>query len=216
LAELIGATEVFVANAVTGVLPVAGIDGVGLSWAPGPVGAMLAAELVTRPADGPVARPAWLAPLGAPVAAVPRPSPGFPDRHRVAAGRPRAGGPARPLVMLIDNYDSFTWNLAHLLYTAGAQVEVVRNDEVTAGELIGAGPDGVVISPGPCAPAEAGISIAAVTACAAAGVPLLGICLGHQAIGAAFGAGRPSRSVTTARACSPGCPHRSRPPATTR
>jgi para-aminobenzoate synthetase / 4-amino-4-deoxychorismate lyase len=188
LAELTGATEVFVANSVTGVQPVTGIDGVGLSWAPGPVGAMLAAELATRPADGPPARPSWPAPLASPVAAVPRQSPGFPDRHRVAAGRPRPGGPARPLVMLIDNYDSFTWNLAHLLYTAGAQVEVVRNDEVTAGELIGAGPDGVVISPGPCAPAEAGISIAAVTACAASGVPLLGICLGHQAIGAAFGA----------------------------
>jgi anthranilate synthase/aminodeoxychorismate synthase-like glutamine amidotransferase len=64
----------------------------------------------------------------------------------------------------------------------------VRNDEVTAAQLIAAGPAGVVISPGPCAPADAGISIAAVTACAAAGVPLLGICLGHQAIGAAFGA----------------------------
>jgi anthranilate synthase component 2 len=90
--------------------------------------------------------------------------------------------------VLIDNYDSFTWNLAHLLETAGARVEVVRNDEVTAAEVIAAAPAGVVISPGPCAPAEAGISIATVSACAAAGVPLLGICLGHQAIGAAFGA----------------------------
>ena len=91
-------------------------------------------------------------------------------------------------MILIDNYDSFTWNLAHLLGTAGARVEVVRNDEVTASQVIAAGPTGVVISPGPCAPAEAGISVAAVTACADARVPLLGICLGHQAIGAAFGA----------------------------
>jgi anthranilate synthase/aminodeoxychorismate synthase-like glutamine amidotransferase len=75
-----------------------------------------------------------------------------------------------------------------MLDTAGARVEVVRNDEVTASQVIEAGPAGVVISPGPCAPAEAGISVAAVTACAQAGVPLLGICLGHQAIGVAFGA----------------------------
>jgi anthranilate synthase component 2 len=95
---------------------------------------------------------------------------------------------ARPLVVLIDNYDSFTWNLAHLLSTSGAQVEVVRNDEVTAAEVAAAAPAGVVISPGPCAPAEAGISVETVRSCAAAGIPLLGICLGHQAIAAAFGA----------------------------
>ena len=72
--------------------------------------------------------------------------------------------------------------------TSGARVEVVRNDEVTAAQVADAGPGGVVISPGPCAPAEAGISIEAVRSCAAAGLPLLGICLGHQAIAAAFGA----------------------------
>lgn len=71
---------------------------------------------------------------------------------------------------------------------SGARVEVVRNDEVTAAQVTAAAPAGVVISPGPCAPAEAGISVAAVRAAAAAGVPLLGICLGHQAIAAAFGA----------------------------
>jgi anthranilate synthase/aminodeoxychorismate synthase-like glutamine amidotransferase len=94
----------------------------------------------------------------------------------------------RPLVVLVDNYDSFTWNLAHLLSISGARVEVVRNDEVTAGQIAELGPAGVLISPGPCAPAEAGISIDTVRACAAVGTPLLGICLGHQAIAAAFGA----------------------------
>ncbi|WP_424564384.1 anthranilate synthase component II [Trebonia sp.] len=89
--------------------------------------------------------------------------------------------------MLVDNYDSFTWNLAHLLDSAGCLVEVVRNDEVTAAQVAGAGSAGVVISPGPCAPAEAGISIDVVRSCAGV-VPLLGICLGHQAIAAAFGA----------------------------
>jgi anthranilate synthase component 2 len=91
-------------------------------------------------------------------------------------------------VVLLDNYDSFTGNLAHLLQIAGARVEVVRNDEVTATAIVDGAPAGVVISPGPCTPAEAGISIATVTACASAGIPLLGVCLGHQAIGAAFGA----------------------------
>jgi anthranilate synthase component 2 len=93
-----------------------------------------------------------------------------------------------PLVVLIDNYDSFTWNLAHLLCIGGARVEVVRNDEVTAAQVAEAGAGGVVISPGPCGPAEAGISVDAVRSCAASGLPLLGICLGHQAIAAAFGA----------------------------
>ena len=187
LDELGEATEAFVSNAVAGLLPVTGIDGTGLSWAPGPVAAALAASLASRPADGPVALPDQL----------PRQEPPAPAAQ--AAGRPvrlsaKSLGsrgtrrPNRPLTVLIDNYDSFTWNLAHLLDTAGARVEVVRNDEVTAAQVVAAAPAGVVISPGPCAPAEAGISIAAVTACAAAGIPLLGICLGHQAIGAAFGA----------------------------
>ena len=92
-----------------------------------------------------------------------------------------------PLVILVDNYDSFTYNLAHLLQGAGCRVEVVRNDEVQADQISRSGASGVVISPGPCAPADAGISIDVVRACAGR-VPLLGICLGHQAIAAAFGA----------------------------
>ncbi len=93
-------------------------------------------------------------------------------------------------MVVIDNYDSFTFNLVHYLATAGCAVEVVRNDEVTAGDVVGLGPAGVVISPGPCAPDEAGISIDVVRACAAApeGISVLGVCLGHQAIAACFGA----------------------------
>jgi para-aminobenzoate synthetase / 4-amino-4-deoxychorismate lyase len=169
LGELAGATEAFVTNAVAGVLPVTAIGGAGLSWVPGPVAAAFANALAGRPADGPVTRQ--------------------PDRPTAKSpGRRGARGPSGPLAILIDNYDSFTWNLAHLLQAAGARVDVVRNDEVTAAQVVAAAPACVVISPGPCAPAEAGISIETVTACAAAGVPLLGICLGHQAIGAAFGA----------------------------
>jgi anthranilate synthase component 2 len=98
----------------------------------------------------------------------------------------RASG-TRPVVVVIDNYDSFTFNLVHQLICDGCAVEVVRNDEVTAGQVAAFGPAGILISPGPCAPEDAGISVDVVRACAA-GIPILGVCLGHQAIAACYGA----------------------------
>lgn len=89
-------------------------------------------------------------------------------------------------VLVVDNYDSFTWNLVHYLRELGAAVEVARNDEVTPGEAM-ARAEAILISPGPGTPDEAGISLALVDACADARRPLLGVCLGHQAIVQAFG-----------------------------
>jgi len=91
-------------------------------------------------------------------------------------------------LLMIDNYDSFTYNLVQYLGELGAEVEVFRNDVAEPPELLARDPAGVVISPGPGEPAEAGISIETVHACAERGLPLLGVCLGHQSIGAAFGA----------------------------
>jgi anthranilate synthase component 2 len=91
------------------------------------------------------------------------------------------------MILVIDNYDSFTWNLVHYLMELGAQVEVVRNDALSAGQAISSGAQGLLISPGPCTPNEAGISLDLVGAAADAGVPLLGVCLGHQSIGQYFG-----------------------------
>jgi len=91
-------------------------------------------------------------------------------------------------VAMIDNYDSFTYNLVQYLAELGAEVEVVRNDAISAVALLERAPDGVVISPGPGEPSDAGISLETVRLCAASDVPLLGVCLGHQAIGVAFGA----------------------------
>jgi anthranilate synthase/aminodeoxychorismate synthase-like glutamine amidotransferase len=88
---------------------------------------------------------------------------------------------------MIDNYDSFTFNLVQYLGELGAQVEVVRNDVEKVDELLKRDPAGVVISPGPGEPKAAGISIEMVSACAKRGIPLLGVCLGHQSIGVAFG-----------------------------
>ncbi|MFM2301531.1 MAG: hypothetical protein RLZZ84_1267 [Pseudomonadota bacterium] len=90
-------------------------------------------------------------------------------------------------ILVIDNYDSFTWNLVHYLMELGAKVEVVRNDAISAADAVASGAKGFLISPGPCTPNEAGISLDLVGACAAAGLPLRGVCLGHQSIGQYFG-----------------------------
>jgi anthranilate synthase/aminodeoxychorismate synthase-like glutamine amidotransferase len=90
-------------------------------------------------------------------------------------------------VLVIDNYDSFTYNLVQYLGELGAEVEVVRNDKAAAGELLDRRPDRLVISPGPCTPADAGISIEASRAFPEAGIPTLGVCLGHQSMVEAFG-----------------------------
>jgi anthranilate synthase component II len=90
-------------------------------------------------------------------------------------------------VLVIDNYDSFAYNLVQYLGELGADVEVVRNDKAAVGELLERGVERLVVSPGPCTPAEAGISVEAVRAFAEAGTPVLGVCLGHQALVEAFG-----------------------------
>src|SRR5205807_10048264 len=90
------------------------------------------------------------------------------------------------MILLLDNYDSFTYNLAQYLGELGCQVEVHRNDKITVEEIIRRKPERIVISPGPCTPQEAGISVELVERLAGK-VPIPGVCLGHQAIGAAFG-----------------------------
>ena len=91
------------------------------------------------------------------------------------------------MILVIDNYDSFTFNLVHYLMELGDDVRVERNDALSASEAVSSGASGILISPGPCTPNEAGISLDLVAACADAALPLLGVCLGHQAIGQHFG-----------------------------
>jgi anthranilate synthase component 2 len=124
-------------------------------------------------------------------------------------------------VLMVDNYDSFTFNIVQYLGELGAQVEVVRNDEVTVDDLQArldaGGMDRLVISPGPCSPAEAGISVPAIRHFAGK-LPILGVCLGHQSIGAAFGGsivraqqlmhGKTSEICTTQRGVFTGLPER--------
>lgn len=91
------------------------------------------------------------------------------------------------MLLLIDNYDSFTWNLVHYFRELNQEVTVHRNDALSVVEALALKPAGIVLSPGPCTPDEAGISLELILAAAQAQVPLLGVCLGHQAIGQAFG-----------------------------
>nr|WP_319246445.1 aminodeoxychorismate/anthranilate synthase component II [uncultured Celeribacter sp.] len=91
------------------------------------------------------------------------------------------------MLLLIDNYDSFTYNLVHYIGELGWQANVVRNDALNVQEAMALRPSGIVLSPGPCTPAEAGICVPLVHAAAEAGIPLFGVCLGHQSIGEAFG-----------------------------
>jgi anthranilate synthase component 2 len=92
-----------------------------------------------------------------------------------------------PRLLMIDNYDSFTYNLVQYLGELGAEVEVLRNDKARLDELLARAPDGLVISPGPGRPANAGVTIPAIRAFAEREIPVLGVCLGHQGIGEAFG-----------------------------
>jgi len=90
------------------------------------------------------------------------------------------------MILLLDNYDSFTYNLAQYLGQMGQKLEIRRNDQITLDEIAELGPERIVISPGPCTPKEAGVSVPLIQRFAGK-IPILGVCLGHQAIGAAFG-----------------------------
>jgi anthranilate synthase/aminodeoxychorismate synthase-like glutamine amidotransferase len=90
-------------------------------------------------------------------------------------------------VLVVDNYDSFTYNLVQFLGELGADLEVVRNDRATVDELLALAPDRVVVSPGPCTPNEAGVSVETMRRFPEAGIPTLGVCLGHQSLAQAFG-----------------------------
>jgi anthranilate synthase component 2 len=91
------------------------------------------------------------------------------------------------MLLLIDNYDSFTYNLVHYLGDLGAQVEIRRNDAIEVQQAMAMKPAGIILSPGPCDPDQAGICLALTAAAAETGTPLLGVCLGHQTLGQAFG-----------------------------
>jgi anthranilate synthase/aminodeoxychorismate synthase-like glutamine amidotransferase len=108
-------------------------------------------------------------------------------RSAAALPAPEADNLSRIMILVIDNYDSFTYNLVHFLGDLGARCAVHRNDQITVDEAMALKPAGIVLSPGPCTPNEAGICMDLVRAAAKAQVPLFGVCLGHQAIGQVFG-----------------------------
>ena len=128
------------------------------------------------------------------------------------------------MITIIDNYDSFTYNLVHYFGDLGVEANVYRNDEITVAEVLAEKPEAIVLSPGPCTPNEAGICLELSKTRAASRV--LGVCLGHQSIGQAYGGrghpravlmhGKLSRSTTRARACSGAWRAASRPRATIR
>ena len=127
-------------------------------------------------------------------------------------------------ILVVDNYDSFTYNLVQYLGELGASTKVVKNDEVSAAWIVEQAPGGVLLSPGPCTPNEAGVCLETISA-AKGKIPILGVCLGHQAIGQAFGGqvvsadrlmhGKTSPIEHDGKRSSNGCPHPSRPRATT-
>ena len=129
------------------------------------------------------------------------------------------------MLLLIDNYDSFTYNLVHYLGELGAEVVVKRNDALDVQEAMSLGATAILLSPGPCDPMQAGICLALTEAAAEARIPLMGVCLGHQAIGQAFGGsvvrcheivhGKMGKCIIPARVSLPTCPARSKPRATT-
>src|SRR5215469_6501242 len=163
LCDLRTASEVFVTSAFRGIVPAVALSTPAARWRPGPVAGRFTpgmADLAS--AEGP------------------RPTP----RRSRSRGRILGRGPS---IVLLDNYDSFTFNLAHLLMAAGCRVEVIRNDEMTAVDVAAIGAAGLVISPGPCSPAEAGICVEVIRVLHGR-IPILGVCLGHQAIAAAYGA----------------------------
>lgn len=100
------------------------------------------------------------------------------------------------MLLVIDNYDSFTFNLVQLLGASGADPVVIRNDERTVDEIRAMSPERIVVSPGPCTPSEAGVSVEVIRTLGTEGVPVLGVCLGHQSLGEAFG-GRTVRARRT-------------------